>query len=330
MRFLPLFRLVAMMQHSDSPGFDLALGKESEGRSYEGRTGQSITAREPVSRVMSQYFAAALEDDNASYWDEDYAQQQWGGLLAPPGSLSSWMRPPLWRPDDPQPESPLLATSVPLPGPSLINVASDVEFHRPLRVGMVLTSRERIESVSPARQTSLGLGHFVTSLVTYGDQATGDDIATRRNTVLRFTPRRDVDDVPSRARLPQLSKYGSQWEWGLEFPVTHKTVIMGAAATMDYFRGHHDPEFAKRQGHRDIYLSTPVFQGLSDKAINRWFGHAVIVSRRSTRLLAAVYPGDVLKVVGRPDASGSLDSVLIEMFVGDTCVCLGNAVFRRN
>lgn len=316
-----------MLQQSDSPGFDVALGSESEGRSHEGRTGPLTTAREPVSRVLSQYFAAALEDDNASYWDADYARRQWGGLLAPPGSLSTWMRAPVWRPDAPKLESPLLATSVPLPGTSLINVASEVEFHRPLRVGTVLTSQERVDSVSPARQTSLGLGNFVTSFVTYGDRATGNEIATRKNTVLRFTPRGGAKDVTESHR--HVSAPNSPPEWDMEFSVAYKTVIMGAAATMDYFRGHHDPSFAQYQGHRDIYLSTPVFQGLIDKAVNRWFGHEVYVSRRSTRLLAAVYPGDVLNIVGRAEAMGGLDSIVIEMFVGGTCVCLGTAAFRR-
>ena len=52
----------------------------------------------------------------------------------------------------------------------------------------------------------------------------------------------------------------------VSIPVTYKRICMNAASTWDWFPGHHDPEYARSQGQRTIYLSTLFLHGSSTAA----------------------------------------------------------------
>ena len=151
-----------------------------------GAKGEERTAANPVSGARIQLFASMVHDGNRSYWDAEFARQKWGGLLAPPALLMGWLIPPPWEPAG-RPPAASLALRVPLPGPTLINAANDVEFLQPIVEGDLLTVVEELVSVSPEKRTRLGVGHFVETLETYRRQD-GAVVATCRNTLFRFTP----------------------------------------------------------------------------------------------------------------------------------------------
>ncbi|MBY0387298.1 MAG: MaoC family dehydratase N-terminal domain-containing protein [Mycobacterium pseudokansasii] len=150
-----------------------------------GATTEPRTAATVVSGARIQLFAAMVHDGNRSYWDTEYARR-WGGLLAPPALLMGWLIPPPWQPGGRVPAA-SLALRVPLPGTTFINAANDAEFLRPIVEGDRLTVVEELVSVSPEKQTRLGVGHFVETLETYRRQD-GAVVATSRNTLFRFTP----------------------------------------------------------------------------------------------------------------------------------------------
>ena len=81
----------------------------------------------------------------------------------------------------------MIALRVPLPGTTFVNAANEVEFPQPIVEGDVLTVVDELVSVSPEKQTRLGVGHFVETLETYRRQD-GTVVATNRNTLFRFTP----------------------------------------------------------------------------------------------------------------------------------------------
>ncbi|WP_370305443.1 MaoC/PaaZ C-terminal domain-containing protein [Sinimarinibacterium flocculans] len=85
----------------------------------------------------------------------------------------------------------------------------------------------------------------------------------------------------------------------LRFPVDYARIILNAAATWDYFPGHHDPEYARSQGQPNIYASTILFHGLIDRFVTDWGGPLTLVRRRRMRMVASVYPGDLLTTEGR-------------------------------
>jgi acyl dehydratase len=171
--------------------YQLAFGSYEDALRMVGATGEPRTAAAAVSGARIQLFAAMVHDANRSYWDADYARQTWGGLLAPPALLMGWLIPPPWEPKG-RPPAASVVLRVPLPGTTFINAANDVEFLQPIIEGDLLTVVEELVSVSPEKQTRLGVGHFVQTLETYRRQD-GVVVAKCRNTLFRFTPgpRRD-------------------------------------------------------------------------------------------------------------------------------------------
>jgi acyl dehydratase len=171
--------------------YQLAFGTYEDALQMVGATSEPRSAATAVSGARIQLFAAMVHDGNRSYWDAEYARQRWGGLLAPPASLMGWLIPPPWQPPQQggsaRPPAAGLVLRVPLPGTTFINAANDVEFLEPIVEGDLLTVVEELVSVSPEKQTRLGIGHFVQTLETYRRQD-GTVVARNRNTLFRFTP----------------------------------------------------------------------------------------------------------------------------------------------
>ncbi|MGX9791710.1 MaoC family dehydratase [Mycobacterium sp. MMS18-G62] len=142
-----------------------------------------------VSGSRIQHFAAMVRDPNPAYWDPDFAQQMWGGLVAPPALLTGLLMPPPWVPTGERPTA-SIAIRVPLPGTAIINASNDAEFLTPILEGDRLSIVEEVASVSPSKTTRLGVGHFIETLETYyrGD---GTAVATIRNSLFRYTPAGD-------------------------------------------------------------------------------------------------------------------------------------------
>jgi acyl dehydratase len=138
-----------------------------------------------VSWPMIKYYCALVEDANPSYWDKEWAQKQWHGLIAPPGMLQVWMRPLQWKPGGAEHQQ-SLADSIPLPGDTLINVSTEAEFIRPIRLGDHLNRVDEVVAISPEKTTRLGTGHFVTTVNTYRNQH-GEVVARNTNQLFRFT-----------------------------------------------------------------------------------------------------------------------------------------------
>jgi acyl dehydratase len=166
--------------------YQLAFGTYEDALHMVGATSEPRTAASPISGARIQLFASMIKDGNPSYWDRDFAQPQWGGLLAPPGLLMGWLIPPPWQPGGRRPAASLILR-VPLPGTTFINAANDVEFPEPIVEGDVLTVVEELVSVSPEKRTRLGVGHFIETLETYR-RDDGTVVARSRNTLFRFTP----------------------------------------------------------------------------------------------------------------------------------------------
>ena len=170
--------------------YRLAFGSYEDALRMVGAKSEPRTAANPVSGARIHLFAAMVHDGNRSYWDAEFARQKWGGLLAPPALLMGWLIPPPWEPSHQGSAKPPVASivlRVPLPGTTFINAANDVEFLQPIVEGDLLTVVEELVSVSPEKQTRLGVGHFVQTLETYRRQD-GTLVATCRNTLFRFTP----------------------------------------------------------------------------------------------------------------------------------------------
>ena len=166
--------------------YEIAFGTYEDALTMVGTKTEPRYAGTAVSAARIQHFAAMVRDRNPSYWDARFANEQWGGLLAPPAMLMGWLIPPPWLPNG-RPPTPAIAIRVPLPGTTFINASNEVEFPCPIVEGDRLHVIEEVVAVSPEKNTRLGVGHFVETCDHF-HRVDGTLVAVNRNTLFRFTP----------------------------------------------------------------------------------------------------------------------------------------------
>jgi acyl dehydratase len=169
---------------------ELVFGTYEEAKKWIGKKTEIRYLEDPIDHLRVKLFCELVEDGNPSYWDEEFAKKQWGGLRCPPAMLGSLALPiiPLWRPEYIKvSKEGWLPTRIPLPGITMINVEVEGIYYRPIRVGERLGVQEEVISISPEKKTSLGVGHFIVTLTTYYDE-NGKIVAQEKNVLFRFTP----------------------------------------------------------------------------------------------------------------------------------------------
>jgi acyl dehydratase len=175
---------------SDASGYRLTFGTLDEARARIGERTEVCVADCTVNEAMIQYYCSSVEDANPSHWDRHFADEMWGALIAPPAMLQSWIVPFAWHPKGAK-SVPVIAFQIPLPGLLPINIATDVEFFRSVRVGDVLHMTDRLISVSDEKSTRLGIGHYVTSEMEFRDQRS-ELLARATNVIYRYRLRGEL------------------------------------------------------------------------------------------------------------------------------------------
>ncbi len=80
--------------------------------------------------------------------------------------------------------------------------------------------------------------------------------------------------------------------------VPYEKVILDAAATQDFFPGHHNPEYAKNQGQKTIYLNTMAIEGFIDRIATDWAGPHTFIRMRQMQMKNSIYAGDTMSGEG--------------------------------
>jgi uncharacterized protein len=131
------------------------------------------TADFPVERGYFWTSLASVENGNPLFWDDDVAEELTGGPISPPTLLSAWMRPHHWAPGQTQDHLPLkvhfdLKERFDLPEAVISD--NTIVFHEPVRPGDVVSTCQRLRSVSAEKTTRLGTGRFWVIDVEYRNQ----------------------------------------------------------------------------------------------------------------------------------------------------------------
>jgi uncharacterized protein len=306
---------------------------------WVGEVRYESTADFPVERGYLWTSCASVENGNPLFWDDAVAERLTGGPVAPPTTLSLWMRPHHWQPGGTGPRLPLQVhfdLKERLDLPEAVVTDSVVSFGEPVRPGDVITTREVLRSISEPKTTKLGTGRFWVIDVEYRNQQ-GGVVGVETYTALGYirsgsvataadpdTPAADVGfgarslppDAPSKppnatpadpAGAPQ--RLHGQIAVGEALPplrhhVTATTVVLGALASRDWRPMHHDVDFAvNRNGTRDIFLNTPNQQAWFERYVTDWTGAPGRLGRLRFRMRDSVYPGDTMVLTGTVEGS---------------------------
>jgi hypothetical protein len=162
-------------------------------------------ADDPVNVPMVRHWCQAMVDLNPAYLDPGVAEGALGGegVAAPPAMLQSWTHHDRrfdsceLGPDDGEER---LARKLRDVGyPAVVATECEQEYLRYLRPGDRLTYASTIESISTEKRTRLGRGFFITTRVTYRDQA-GEAVGNLRFVTFRFRPAAEDADDDGRTR----------------------------------------------------------------------------------------------------------------------------------
>lgn len=160
---------------------------------YLGATsGPPRLAPDPVNEPMIRHWCLALGDANPVYTSPDEAAaSRFGGIVAPPTMIQAWTHHDRRFPtasDADNAEEQLVDELAAAGFTSVVATGCRYHFPRYLRPGDRPTYQAVVRLISTRRTTRLGSGYFLTSEVTYRDEA-GEVVGTIDFTTLRFDPR---------------------------------------------------------------------------------------------------------------------------------------------
>ena len=158
-------------------------------KAFEGRQiGPPELGPDVVNEAMIRHWCDAIGDTNPVYTDPDAAAASaHGGIVAPPTMLQAWVMRRFRGRRAGTAQDELLRVLEGNGFTSVVATDCQQEYRRYLRPGDRLSETKVIESVSEEKKTGLGVGHFVTTLSTYTDQA-GEVVGTMRSRILKFKP----------------------------------------------------------------------------------------------------------------------------------------------
>lgn len=123
----------------------------------------AVTANFPVERSYVWNTCAATENGNPLFWDDAVAAEVTDGPIAPPTTLSLWIRPHYWEPGA-EGEQVALQVHFDLKArfelPEAVMTDNTLVFHNPVRPGDVISHSQILRSVSGPKTTKLGTGRF--------------------------------------------------------------------------------------------------------------------------------------------------------------------------
>jgi len=71
------------------------------------------------------------------------------------------------------------------------------------------------------------------------------------------------------------------------------------SGSQDWYPVHHDPEFARKAGHEDVFMNTGFLQAALVRVITDWMGDAGFLRKLSFEMRRQQRPGDTMVCKGR-------------------------------
>jgi len=85
----------------------------------------------------------------------------------------------------------------------------------------------------------------------------------------------------------------------ISLELTMKRLIMAVCGTRDFYPVHHDRDFARNSGHRDIFVNQMFLQGFLGRCLTDWTGPEGKLTKLSIAMTVPNYLGDTITARGR-------------------------------
>ncbi|WP_248958073.1 bifunctional MaoC family dehydratase N-terminal/OB-fold nucleic acid binding domain-containing protein [Sphaerisporangium perillae] len=163
---------------------------------------RGAAAADPVNLPMIRHWTAAMGDANPVYTDAAFAGASvHGEIVAPPAMAQVWTMPGLGGGKGGT--SPVDELMVALDEDGFTGVVAtncEQTYHRYARLGERLVPATRMTGLAGPKTTALGVGYFVTWLVTWYSE--DEPVAEMMFRVLKFRPREEKAAPEERTRYP--------------------------------------------------------------------------------------------------------------------------------
>ncbi len=166
-----------------------------------GQRGPSKFSRAELNAPMIWNFAESVHDANPVYWDESYAKQtRFGRIIAPPHSIMTMSGGHWWAPDyilereeqevaaqGDDPTETIREIVAKYGYTTATNVTREDEFLQPYGPGDGrIKQTSYVDDVSEEKQTAVGKGVFIITIIEYRREVDDELIARARNVLLMY------------------------------------------------------------------------------------------------------------------------------------------------
>jgi acyl dehydratase len=85
---------------------------------------------------------------------------------------------------------------------------------------------------------------------------------------------------------------------GFDLEIKPRRVFLQISGSQDWYPVHHDPRFARKAGHEDVFMNTGFMQAALVRVITDWMGDAGFLHRLYFEIRRQQRPGDTMVCKG--------------------------------
>ena len=86
---------------------------------------------------------------------------------------------------------------------------------------------------------------------------------------------------------------------GFSLEITPKRLFLQISGSQDWYPVHHDPAFARKAGHADIFMNTGFTQAALVRVVTDWMGDDGFLRKLSLEMRRQQRPGDTMVCKGK-------------------------------
>ncbi len=102
---------------------------------------------------------------------------------------------------------------------------------------------------------------------------------------------------------------------GFSLELTMTRMVAQVSGTQDFYPVHHDPQFARQAGHRDIFVNTAFLRGCLCRIVTDWMGPDGFLRALSFQMRRPNFLGETIGVRGRVRKTVAPDRVELELWI---------------